>query len=215
MGAGNPKLKSFDNDRFEPKTFFIDISEDIEQLRKQYEEDGEDVPSDETLYTIAGHNEEMNFEDLIENLSSELGMTILYGDNNLGRNACHSELSYGFREEGILLLEGNNCFVITSTDGEGHHMPIGVIPSFKFKDLHSEEMDEHSNKEEWYYTRKLDFSAAMEKRAKKKWNILMKKFHEEAETVLNTLHTWYPKKMSKRDGAWMSLPIITTNQLAA
>jgi hypothetical protein len=215
MGAGNPKLKSFDNDRFEPKTFFIDISEDIEQLRKQYEEDGEDVPSDETLYDIAGRSEELNFEDLIESLSSELGMKILYGDNNLGRRAYHSELTYGFREEGILLLEGKHCFIITSTDGEGYHLPIGVIPNFKFEDLHSEEIYDNSDKEKWYDARKLDFSLSMEKRAETKWNKLIKEFHKEAEKVLNTIHTWYPKKMGERNGAWMSLPIITPNQLVA
>ena len=52
MGAGNPILRSFDPEKFDPVTYFLDLSVEPE------EGEGPD-------YFL----EEMNFEDLLESLS--------------------------------------------------------------------------------------------------------------------------------------------------
>jgi len=48
MGAGNPKLSSFDSDKFEPNTYFIDLSGDFDEINERLtEEFGEEL--DENL----------------------------------------------------------------------------------------------------------------------------------------------------------------------
>ena len=91
MGAGNPKLKSFDNDKFEPITYFIDLS-----VLLSNEEDEDKEEDDYEQFDHDGL--EFLYDDLVESFCSELSMKAVDKDN------LHSELSYAFREEGIVIL---------------------------------------------------------------------------------------------------------------
>jgi len=180
MGAGNPKLKSFDNDKFEPTTYFLDLS-----IR--------DEDSDELDYDGMGYE----YEDLIESFCAELGMKSLNKDN------LYPELSYAFRQEGLVILEGDLALVITETGAEYTGLPLAVIPSFKFEEILDEVCYEHQDKEAWYEARGKDFLSAMEVRADKIWNKKMKEFHKEEEKIIEKLKAWYKEKLYCRNGAWL------------
>lgn len=186
MGAGNPILNSFNPEKFNPATFFLDLSVDPEE-------------GEERDY----HLEELNFEDLLESLSSELELTNLYGDREF-----HSELCAAFRQEGILLLEGAECYVITETGSEYHHLPIAVIPNFKWEDIRDDIEYEEGDKCDWYYARNLDWDARLDTLTDRVYLKRLKEFNKESNIILSTLHKWYGKNMSQRNGAWMSTPLV-------
>ena len=186
MGAGNPKLKSFDNDKFEPTTYFIDFS--------LYIDDEEEDTDEYDQYGM-----ELMYDDLIESFCAELGMTALESN----RDNLYPELSYAFREEGIVILEGDNALIITETGAEYSSLPLAVIPSFKFDDILDEVCYEHQDKEAWYDARGKDFRAAMEVRAEKIWNKKMNEFHKEEAEIIEKLKAWYSKALYCRNGAWL------------
>lgn len=189
MGAGNPKLKSFDPEKFEPVTYFLDLS-------IEYEE------GEEPDYFL----EEMNFEDLIESLHSELDLVNVYGDLH-GKGESYSELSSAFREDGIILLEGDLSYVITETGAEFYHLPIAVIPNFKWEDIRDDIEYGEEDKREWYESRGLDLDEKIDKLTDQEYNKRLKKFNKEQEKILTTLHGWYGKSMSQRGGAWTCMPL--------
>ena len=185
MGAGNPNLKSFDPEKFEPVTYFLDLSVEPEE-------------GEEPDYFL----EEMNFEDLIESLHSELDLINLYGDDEY-----HPELSSAFREEGIILLEGELSYVITETGSEYHHLPIAVIPNFKWQDIRDDIEYGEEDKRNWYETRGLDLDEKIDKLTDQEYYKRLKVFNKEQNKILTTLHGWYGKSMSQRGGAWTSMPL--------
>jgi len=190
MGAGNPLLRSFDPEKFEPVTYFLDLSVEPEE-------------GEEPDYSL----EELNFEDLLENLSSELELTNLYNENEY-----HPELSAAFRQEGMILLEGELTYAITETSSEYHHLPIAVIPNFKLEDIRDDIEYQEGGKQEWYNARGLDFDERLDKLANKEYNKKLKEFSKESNKILTTLHGWYGKGMSQRNGAWLSTPLVQVGE---
>jgi hypothetical protein len=204
MGAGNPKLSSFDSDKFEPITYFLDLSEDEEAIIKNLTEENGEEPDDDFVERERAFLEEMHFDDLIESICSELNHTpwdLQSSANGFG------ELTYAFRESGLIMTEGKLCYVITETSAEYYHLPIGVIPNFKFETFLEDAEFEMEDKREWYDARGKSLAAAIDKLANRNWEKKMKEFHKEAATVLQTLHGWYGEKMSGRCGAWTSGPV--------
>ena len=186
MGSGNPILRSFDPEKFKPVTYFLDLSVEPEE-------------GEEPDYFL----EELNFEDLLENLSSELKLTNLYNENEY-----HPELSAAFRQEGIFLLEGELTYIITESGAEYHHLPIAVIPNFKLEDIRDDIEYQEGDKQEWYDARGLDFDERLDKLADKEYHKRLKEFNKESNKILSKLHEWYGKGMSQRSGAWMSTPLV-------
>jgi hypothetical protein len=211
MGAGNPKLSSFDSDKFEPTTYFLDLSEDEEEVIKNLTEENGEEPDDDLVSRERAFLEEMHFEDLIESICSELNHTSW---NLQSRDNCFGELTYAFRESGLIMTEGKRCYVITETSGDYYHLPIGIIPNFKFETFLEDAEFEMRDKQDWYSARGKSISEAIDKLAERNWEKEMKEFYKEAETVLQAIHSWYGEKMSGRNGAWMSGPVDPT-RLAA
>jgi len=190
MGAGNPILRSFDPEKFEPETYFLDLSVEPEE-------------GEEPDYFL----EELNFEDLLESLISELELTNLYNENEY-----HSELSAAFRQDGIIMLEGDLTYIITETGAEYHHLPIAVIPNFKWEDLRDDIEYQEGDKQEWYEARGLDFDERLDKLADKEYHKKLKEFSKESNKILTTLHKWYGKGMRQRCGAWTSTPLVQVGE---
>jgi len=190
MGAGNPLLRSFDPEKFEPVTYFLDLSVEPEE-------------GEEPDYFL----EELNFKDLLESLSSELELTNRYDENEY-----HSELSAAFRQEGIILLEGELTYIITETGSEYYHLPIAVIPNFKLEDIREDIEYQEGDKQEWYDARGLDFDERLDKLADKEYHKMLKEFNKESNQILSKLHEWYGKGMSQRNGAWMSTPLVQVGE---
>jgi hypothetical protein len=185
MGAGNPILKSFDPEKFDPVTYFLDLSVEPEE-------------GEEPDYSL----EELTFEDLIESLCSELELTSLYR-----KEEYYPELCAAFREGGIILLEGELSYIITETGSEYHHLPIAVIPNFKWQTIREDIDYQEGDKEEWYKTRGLDWEERLDTLADREYNKLLTKFSKESNRIISTLHGWYGKSMSQRNGAWMTAPV--------
>jgi len=190
MGAGNPLLRSFDPEKFEPVTYFLDLSVEPEE-------------DEEPDYFL----EELNFEDLLESLSSELEVTNRYSEGEY-----HSELCAAFRQEGIIMLEGELTYIITETGAEYHHLPIAVIPNFKLEDIRDDIEFQEGDKQEWYDARGLDFDERLDKLTDKEYHKRLKEFSKESNKILSKLHEWYGKDMSQRNGAWMSTPLVQVGE---
>lgn len=172
MGTGNQKLRSFDNELFEPKTYFLDLGEDPEEDEEQdYEQDYE--------------QQRANYEGLIETLCSEFEMEDM-------QEECHEDLCRTFRESGVILVEGKHSYVITETGSEYRKLPIAVIPNFKLEDI--EEEVENPDSE-------LSYDEIHEE-AKKQWRERFPSFEEEAKKILKKLKEWYGDKMTTRNGSW-------------
>lgn len=204
MGAGNPKLSSFDSDKFEPNTYFINLGGDFDEINERLAEELGEEPGEDQVYQEMAELGEFGFEDLIESLCSELGHTaweLRSRANGFG------ELTYAFREEGLIMTEGARCYVITETGAEYEHFPIAVIPNFKFEKFLDDAEWEMQDKRDWYDARGKSLSAAIDKLAEKRWEKEMKLFNREAARVLETLYKWYPSSMRGRCGAWTSGPV--------
>ena len=211
MGAGNLKLSSFDSDKFEPNTYFINLGGDFDEINERLTEEFGEEPDENLVYQEMAELGEFGFEDLIESFASELGhktWDLKSRANGFG------ELTCAFREEGLIMTEGERCYVITETSSEYEHFPIAVIPNFKFETFLDEAEWEMQDKREWYDARGKSLAAAIDKLAEKRWDKEMKLFNREAAQVLETLYKWYPSSMSGRCGAWMSGP-VDPKQLAA
>jgi len=204
MGAGNPLLKSFSDDKFNPTTYFLDLSTPDEAAKQSLIDNGNPEPDDVEIEREIDELNRMNFEDLIESICSELNHSAW--DLNSRANY-YPELAAAFREEGIILTEGKLCYVITQTGADYYHLPIAVIPTFKFESFLEDAQWEMEDKRNWYDARRKDFDAAVEKLADKRWDKEMKDFHLEAEKILKTLHGWFGENMSMRGGAWTSGPV--------
>jgi hypothetical protein len=211
MGAGNPHLRSFDNDKFEPNTYFIDLSEDFDSVKERLAEEFGEEPDDDAVYAEVDQQSEFGFEDLAECLASELRLTPW---DLQSRANGYEELSSAFRNEGLILAEGQRVYVITETCAEYSHLPIAVIPTFKFETFLEDAEFELEDRRAWYDARGKSVAAAIDKLAEKRWNQELREFQKEATLILKKLYSWYPTKMSGRCGAWMSGP-VDPKQLAA
>lgn len=196
MGAGNPNLKSFDQDRFDPTTYFIDFYEFVEKV----DEEGEEI-----CYDHICEDMQRGFEDLIEGFAWELKMS---PHDLTSRKNCYAELTSAFREEGIILLEGVHTFIITESSSDLTHLPIAVIPNFKYETILEETCYENSSKEAWYDARGKSFLSAMEKLADKRWENLMGFFYKEEKEIIEKLKLWYGKGLRVRLGPWTSGPVF-------
>jgi hypothetical protein len=206
MGAGNPKLRSFDDDKFEPTTYFIDLSQSFEETREYLQDATGEEPSEDVVYTEINSMLEITYDDFIESLCSEAKLT-------RHRDNLHSELSCAFRQDGIILAEGESVFAITETGSELSHMPFALIPNFKFETLVEEAESQMWDKQDWYEARGKDWDAAVRKIADKNWNIKMREFVLESNRILKMVHLWYGNKMRYRCGAWMSSQILESDLL--
>lgn len=186
MGAGNPKLKSWDNTLFEPRTYLIDFTE---------EGDSDDC----VLF-------DMRFDDLIADIETTLDMIDVRRGGEI-----HSDLSYGFREGGIILLEDDLAQLICGTDGGADCTPLAVIPSFTFEDIKDEMDSKHYHKEVWYESRGLSFEDRLYDLTSKEYAKRLVRFKKRGKKILNLLYTHYRGKMSVRCSAYTSGLVSSTN----
>jgi hypothetical protein len=146
------------------------------------QDDGSDEPDYET--------ERENYRDLIESLCSELGMESVASNS-------HSDLSHAFRNAGVILIEGENCYIITEEGSEFNHIPIAVIPNFKLEDLQEDIYDPDGEMTD----------DEKEEKAKEEWKKNFESFREEASKILKKLKAWYGENMTRRSGPWQTAKV--------
>jgi len=197
MGAGNPSLRSFDPDRYEPTTFFVDFTSDYQD----YLHCCEDEPpiSEDSFYE---QDNDLSFESFFNMITCYDGrynsIRLDWKDLMNGKHKTYEELSFGYRKEGVVLLETDYMMVITETGSDSHHIPFAIIPNFRYEVI-LDEICEQRNLD--YNDSRAIFHADGIYRSK------MRQF------VLHERDFWryilrdYPtidEYMSVRDGAWTS-----------
>lgn len=185
MGAGNPIIRSWDEQLFSPTTYFIDLTKDLD------EEDDEHFVFDNFLDDLEFVLEEFNLE---------------YPDKR-SKDFYIDELSGEFRGSAVVLAKSKHTLLLTTTDSENHHLAIGCVPIFAMENC-QEEADDTIDVD-WYDRRdRLDlYEKKREQYANKEWNRQFKIFHKEATKILTELHKTY--QFSERNGPWMSSKVET------
>jgi hypothetical protein len=205
MGTGNPKVYSFDNDKFIPKTFFVDFrSSDTEQFIKDNSEDTGILISNEEAECM---QDELAWESFDEFLSEIPSLTFFGTDGER-----HEELSAKFRGDGIIYAKSENGILVVTSDSEANHIAFGFIPNERYDEILDVVYDVQSQKQNWYNQRGLDFDNQCEKLSEIKYKKTLKTFNKEAKLVATQITTVFSDKGFKdffriRNGAWLSSKI--------
>lgn len=212
MGAGNPLIRSFDPERYEAKTYFIDFVEPYrnneEWLKEELEsrdngETFEDL-SEEKMYEIiniqAGHDLEDFEQDYffqIENFR-DIYYSVEPKDNYI------KELSARFMGGATALAQSEDAFIVTCGEDLDHYS-IGIVPKFTYDEICEEVDYEQQHKYDWYQSRNKDYDAMCEKLAIKLYYKKLRKFLKTHEPTMRKIHEHYRKQMSSRNGAWCTM----------
>lgn len=212
MGAGNPLIRSYDEEKYSPKTYYIDFTESIgdkdEVLKEHYEANDLDIES------VSDNDKDDTFNQLVDwNIQSFMEDYFFQEDQGFHEpDETHiEELSAEFRGSGVILAETDDCLVVHA-GGEPWHFSIGMVPNFKLEDIWDEMYDENRDKEEWYDARNKSFSTRIDTLADKEYDKRLKKWLKEYEPCMRLLHKHYGKHMSGRSGAWTSCSLKTIGE---
>lgn len=212
MSAGNPLLRSFDEELYSAKTYYIDFTELYsdrkEAVKKDWDDDEEYKPFDELkeeeiddeFYRMVGHDvddfRQCYFDDYI------------VPDEN---KKYISELSAEYRGYGYVIAETETGLILSTSDSDNYHYAIGIVPNFKYDDIYEEVENRHIENMKWYLDRNLDFEYYMEQESKKQYRKMIRKFKKENEPIMRKIHDSYGKCMSERAGAYTSGSIKEIN----
>lgn len=217
MGAGNPLIRSWDEELYSAKTYFIDFSdfyteeEKINAVKEHYESnelDGLDDLSEEEIdilfvEVILDWDAESFQNDYFFNLDKEWDIW----EKPDKDQTYQSELSAAFRGGAIILAENDDCLVLTTDEAEIHHYPIALIPAFKWNDILEDIHYENIDKMDWYDRMGKDFDAMVEKKATALYEKKLKKWHKTYEPFMRYFYSHYGKGLSSRNGSWTSLSL--------
>jgi len=198
MGAGNPLIKSFDNDLYDPTTYFIDFSQLYDQ--KEHEDELSDEEWESQLDRIIEQETQSFQEDFFFNLPKPF-------EFDEPDESYITELSSAFMGGGIVLAENDDCLILTTDEAVGHHYPFTLIPAFKAEDIAEDWWYENSHKEEWYSARGLDLEERCKEKSIEIYNKKLKKWKKKYEPLMRYVHTFFSDCFSVRTGPWTSLSL--------
>ncbi len=205
MGAGNPKVCSFDDDKFMPKTFFVDFrSDDTVQYIKDHKEDtGHDI-SENIAECMLDESAWEDFDSMLYEIK-ELDFFGMDGKR-------HDELSANFRGDGIMYAGTENGMIVVTSESESNHIAFGFIPNKKYDEVLDDVIDEQYHKQDLYNARELDFDERCEKLAEIKYKKLLKTVKKEAKQVASLIaaifsNEGFKKFFRVRNGAWVTSEI--------
>lgn len=215
MGAGNPLIRSYDEDLYCPNTYFIDFTdfysneERIETVKCHF--DANDRIEDyHQLNNEEIDNEFMRLiEDDVESFQNDFFFNLPEPYENWFHKPNEDEryieeLSAMFHGAGIVLAENDDCLVLTTSEAEPHHYPIGLVPNFKYEDLVEDWYQENKHKEDWYDARGLNFDRRCCEQAKIIYQKKLDKWLETYEPFMKWFHSIHKEGMQVRSGAWCS-----------
>lgn len=212
MGRGNPIIRSYDNELYQPITYFIDFlntysEEDKIDILKNYCDindfnfnDLKEEKIDDIFYDYVSYD----IENFTENFFFDLEETIPYNFEKMLCGNLSSDLTSGYREYGIIIAKNDECIVLTSSDGEHHHYPIALIPAFKYEDIVDDYFTMNSHKEEWYVSRNLDFMEMIESKSLIIYNKKLNHFKKKYEPLMKFIYSVFENSISVRSSAWTS-----------
>lgn len=216
MGAGNPLIRSFDTDLYQPSTYFIDFTECYEDKKEWVKEemisrddyrkfedlDEEEINQmfyDQLEFDVKDFMEDYFFNEPFENQYTAPDQKDRY----------QKDLSAQFLGGATVIAESDDAYILTTSDSEYHHFAIGIVPKFRFEELCEDVDYEQQHKYDWYEARGKDYDAMCTKLAEKLYAKKLKAFLKNNEPTMRILHSHYGKQMSSRNGAWCSFSIKT------
>ena len=209
MGAGNPLIKSFDPERYQAKTYFIDFVESYrnneewlkEELESRANEKTIEELSEEEKYEIINNQVQFDIEDFEneyffqKDLFGETYSSVEPKDNYI------EALSARFLGGATALAQSDDAYIVTCGE-DAYHYSIGIVPKFTYDELCEEVDYEQQHKYDWYCSRDKNYNAMCEKLAEKLYEKKIKIFKRTHERTMRTLHSHYGKNMSSRNNAW-------------
>jgi hypothetical protein len=212
MGAGNPSIRSLDNDRYSPITYFLDMSSDLEEFKKSYKEENDDEDiSDERAYEWMAEQDSESIFDLFYEFCCK-NKLFEYKYNSKTKEF-YEKLASGFNQYGIILCESKYCWIVTTTEWETGHFPFALIPSFTYDDIYNTIYYNEGDKITWYDKRNLSYDVHIDKLATKEYDKKLKLFHKEEKTFWNYFvnefgDDYFHKVLSQRGGPWTSFHLF-------
>ena len=188
MGAGNPKLQSYDEHLYSAKTYYIDfnasLGSDKMQLVREYVEDLE-----EDFNLLSMDRIEQIFHEIISNTIQDFNE--MFCDEHFGYEQADKfddDLDAAFRHGALIIAENDDALVCVASGSDSHHYGFGIVPKIKFDDV-LEDCDENENK------------ATLE------YNKHIAEFQANNEKTMHSLFELYKDNMRVRCGAWTSTNI--------
>lgn len=217
MGAGNPLIRSFDDDRYHPTTYFIDFTDFCpdrdeavkeELISNDREEDWEEMNEDEKdkcYYQICEWNAESFREDYFFNLDEQEMIADWKKPDRQDRWL--GECSASFRGSAVIIAENDDAYILTTDEAEVYHYPIAIIPKFKFDSIEDDIWDRECDKEDWYQARGLHLPDRTALLAEREYDKRLKKWRKKYEPFMRLFYSHFKEGLSMRNGAWMSTPL--------
>lgn len=216
MGAGNPLIRSFDPERYEAKTYFIDFVEPYQNNNEWLKEELESRGNDETIdelnddkkYEIINSQAQFDLEDFEEYYFTEKdNFGNLYKSVD-SKDRYIKQLSARFMGGATVLAQSEDAFVVTCGE-DLYHYSIGIVPRFTYDEICEDVDYEQQHKYDWYCSRNKDYDAMCQRLADKLYEKKLKLFKKNHEPTMRILHSHYKEHLSSRNGAWCSFPLKT------
>lgn len=216
MGAGNPLIRSFDPERYEAQTYFIDFlafyQDDDEWLKEELDSRGDERTieelDDDQKNEIINNQAEFDIEDFQNYYFFEkenFGNTYFPVDS---KDNYIETLSARFRGGATVLAQSEDAFVVTCGE-DTYHYSIGIVPKFTYDEICEEVDYEQQHKYDWYVSQGRNYDAMCQRLADKLYEKKLKLFKKNHEPTMRILHSHYKNQMSSRNGAWRSFSLKT------
>ena len=214
MGAGNPLVSSFNDEKFKVVTFFGDFNDwdtDTDEYRKQYKENNEgDEISEDTALIMKAEECEENFYNA---LSNAVYAAKDWKWNGIGSNRKDIDtLSGEFRGSGMILAETDSTFLVVPTSCEHYHIAFGIVPNIEWGVMWDEIYYDEQDKIDWYISRRKDFDTRIDDLTNRKFDKLLRSVNKDAKRFANALTSYFSDELFKkifstRNGPWQSSSI--------
>jgi hypothetical protein len=196
MGTGNPLLKSYDQELYQPKTYYIDFHELVSSS-----EDYDDEDNDNDNY--------LKEQDSCEYFRS---LDFFDIDYTIPQKQHEAELTAEYRGNAYILAEFEFAYLVSTSDSELNHYAIGMVPKFKYEDIVEQMQEVYGHRKKWYDKRALSYDDAIDRYSLQAYRRKLKLFKKESENVMRIIHDNFGSYMSARAGAWTSYSVKSINK---
>jgi len=205
MGAGNPLVCSYDDDRISINTFFLEGNlQDVDDYIAEYaaNNDGETISTDTAYQDMA----DQDYDSFLQMFyTADLAIDGWKGERV-------NELSSAFRGDGIIIARGNDICVVVPSGCDPYHIGFAFIPSRSWNSFWEEMHDEHAHKRQWYDRRNLNFDNRMYLLADRAYSSYIRKCNTEIKKVAASIakqfrNKYFEENFTVRSGAWTSSSI--------
>lgn len=194
MGAGNPIIRSYDQELYSPNTYYIDFTAMF--TKEDYDKEYPNENNDSESYRDFLYNNHLSF--MVDDFAT-----------NLYYEPFTFEKPQEEYKDYHVLAQTDNALLVVCSSSDYYHCPIGIVPRFSLEEIEEEVHDDNIDKQDWYEARDKDFDAMVEKKAIIEYNKRLKKFLKENEPNMRSIYDYVDGNISGRTGPWTSLSLKT------